>query len=110
MAAIPLNTFKTLTAQVTTSEQTLYTAPLGITTIFLVTQVANTQPSTTTVTFKHVRGGVETSITSNLDVAPNDSALLIQGKLVLETGDSIKISSDSNNLQFLASVLETANA
>lgn len=109
MASLPLNTFKTLTAQVTSADQTLYTAPIGVTTIFLVTQVANTSNTVSKVTFTHVRGSTETEITKDMDVAANDSMLLIQGKLVLETGDSIKIISDTSNLKFLASILETAN-
>ncbi len=43
-------------------------------------------------------------------VPANDSTNLLFGKLILETGDSIQISSDSaTNVKFIGSILETLN-
>ena len=66
--ALALNRFQTETKQLTTADQTIYTAPNGA-------------------------------------YAPMD------GKLVLETGDSLVASAGANStLKVLVSVLETANA
>ena len=60
MALIPLNTFKTKTKvlpsfSVTTSTVTAYVAPIGVTSIILMAQVANVSTQTQTVSFIHYR-------------------------------------------------------
>jgi hypothetical protein len=114
MAGLPLNTFKSVPLPVTTSIQTIYTAPLGITSIVLMAQVSNVLPSAPapTVSFEHYsfNTGITTYIVYNATVPPNDALILLGGKLVLMTGDQIKIVGSSNNsMQFIASILETAN-
>ena len=43
-------------------------------------------------------------------ISGNDTANLLAGKLVLESGDKIVLSgSDASNLKFIASILETLN-
>jgi hypothetical protein len=112
MATIPLNTFKTTTANVTTSSTTVYTTPAGVTTVVLMAQVSNIHPTdSVTISASHVRGSNSTSIIKNTIVPINDAASLLVGKLILQTGDSFVISADANNKsQFLLSYLETANA
>ena len=66
MAQLALNRFQTETAILTTSDQTIYTAPAGYTGIILYAHITNYGSSTTTVTCKHVRSGTETEITSFL--------------------------------------------
>jgi hypothetical protein len=112
MAGLPLNTFKSIPAPVTTSLQTVYTAPLGITSIVLMAQVSNIVQTAQTVSFIHYsyNTGITTYIVSNAVVAPNDALILLGGKLVLETGDQLKIQGNANaSMQFIASILETAN-
>lgn len=113
MAGLPLNNFKTITAVVSPVEQTVYTAPLGFKSVFLLAQITNTGDITEQVTFKFGRGAAETEIVSNFSIPPNDTLNLLTGKLVLETDDFIKVSSSDNNanptdLQFIASILETS--
>lgn len=111
-SGLPLNTFKNLPFAVTTTSQVVYTAPLGITTIVLMAQVSNIITSTAKVTFQHYsfETGITTFIVKDIDVPPNDARILLSGKLVLQTGDQIRIQASANNaLQFLASILETAN-
>ena len=112
MATIPLNTFKTNTANVTTSNTTGYTTPSGVTTVVLMAQVSNIHPTdSVTISASHVRNSNLTSIIKNTIVPVNDSSSLLAGKLILQTGDSFIISADANNkAQFLLSYLETANA
>lgn len=109
---LPLNTFKNIPAPITTALQTVYTAPLGITTIVLMAQASNIVSVAANVSFIHYsyKTGISTFVVKNIAVPPNDARILLGGKLVLETGDQMKIQASANNaLQFLASVLETAN-
>ena len=56
MAQLPLNKFLTKTAVLTTSSTaTVYTSPIGVTSIVLMAQVANLGTDTNYVTFEHYR-------------------------------------------------------
>jgi hypothetical protein len=127
MALIPLNTFKTKTAILTTSTtSTIYTAPIGVTSIVLLAQVANVTTQTATVTFGHYRnlpvladsqgngfqpGSVFTESIKNFGIPGNDNASLVAGKLIIETLDSVRAYSSTNgSLKITLSILETANA
>lgn len=109
---IPLNTFKTTTANVTTSTTTVYTTPAGVTTVVLLTQVSNIDPTNSvSVSANHVRGGNSVSLIKNTVIPTNDAASLLTGKLILQTGDSFSISASANDrAQLVLSYLETANA
>lgn len=115
MAAVALNTFKTIRRTVSVSEATVYTCPIGVATIILLAQVTNVDPadSTPTVTAIHSRTSepvFDYKFASEVPIPPNDSLSLVpDGRLVLETGDSIKISGSSNNtMHLILSILETA--
>ena len=60
--ALALNRFKTYTKTLTTSSQTIYTAPTGYTGIILYAHVTNYGSATTTVTMSHVRSGTTNEI------------------------------------------------
>ena len=110
MAQLALNRFKTVTLEVTDSEQTLYTAPTGYTAIILYAHVANHGSVNATTTLKHVRSSTETEIINQANVPLNDALIPISGKMVLQTDDSVKIvASDNNTLKVILSILETAN-
>jgi len=111
MAQIPLNSFKTTTFDITTSESTVYTTPAGVTTVILLAQVSNIHNADAiTVSANHVRSGNATSIIKNTTVPIKDAASLLTGKLILQTGDSLTIQANANNKgQLLLSYLETAN-
>lgn len=109
---LPLNTFKNIPLPITTTLQTVYTTPLGITTIVLMAQASNVVSTAANVSFVHYsyKTGITTYIVKDIAVPPSDARILLGGKLVLETGDQIKVQASANNaLQFLASILETAN-
>tara|TARA_R100000027_G_scaffold61300_1_gene52561 strand:+ start:4762 stop:5094 length:333 start_codon:yes stop_codon:yes gene_type:complete len=110
MAQLALNRFKTETLQLTTSNQTLYTAPTGYTGIILYAHVTNYGASATTVTMSHVRSDTTTEIIKEATVPVNDAYIPLDGKLVLQTNDYVQISAGANStLKVLLSVLETAN-
>ena len=96
MAQLALNKFQTVTFQVTTAEQTVYTAPTGYTAIVLYAHIANFGTSDSTVTMKHIRSSTETEIIKGANVPTAEAFVPMSGKLVLETNDSIKISSQKN--------------
>jgi len=108
---IPLNTFRTITAPVTAVANTVYTCPAGVTTVVLLAQVSNIHATNTVkVTAHHIRGATATSLLSNAEVPIEDAINMLTGKLVLEVGDSFRISADANSsAEMVLSILETAN-
>lgn len=111
MAQLALNSFKTVTFQVTTSESTVYTAPVGYTSIVLYSHITNVGVTTSSFTISHYRGATQTEIIKGGVVPVNDAYIPLQGKMVLETGDIIKIEGSANNsLKLILSILETANS
>ena len=107
--ALALNRFKTFTKELTTVSQTIYTAPTGYTGIILYAHITNYAASGTTVTMSHVRSSTTTEIIKGANVPVNDAFVPMDGKLVLETNDSIQISAGANStLKCILSILETA--
>ena len=112
MAAIPLNTFKTTTLNLTTSPTAAYTTPAGVTTVVLLAQVSNINTtSSITVSADFLRSSSNTSIIKNTIIPINDAVSLLTGKLILQTGDSFTANCNINSSgQLILSYLETANA
>lgn len=107
---LPLNVYQTITQVVGLNTVGIYTAPVGYSGIILLAQAANIGSDTHTVSFSHKRSSVTTEIVKDLPIPANDSTNLLFGKLILETGDSIQIRSDSaTNIKFIGSILETLN-
>jgi hypothetical protein len=108
--ASALNVFKTVTAELTTSPAILYTAPSGYTSIILMAQVSNVTGTKAKVTFSHFAGSTTTELLKDFSVPANDAVSATTGKLVLETGASVKASSDTANaLKVTLSILESLN-
>jgi hypothetical protein len=108
--ALQLNVFQTVTAVVSTTPTEVYTAPIGYTGVVLLAQVANIGASSHDVTLVHRRSSTDTEMLKNYPIAANDTANLLSGKLVLESGDKLVLSgSNATNLKFIASILETLN-
>ena len=109
MAQLALNKFQTETLVLTTSNQTMYTAPTGYTSIVMYAHISNYGSADTTVTMSHVRSSTTTEIIKGAYVPVNDAFVPMEGKLVLETNDSIQISAGANStLKCILSILETA--
>jgi hypothetical protein len=112
--ALALNVFKTVTKIASTSAVGIYTAPIGYTGVVLLAQTANVGNNTQTVSFSHQRTiagiAVTTEILKDFPVSASDTANLLSGKLVLESGDALVLSaSNGTDVKFLGSVLETLN-
>jgi hypothetical protein len=94
MAVAPLNKFLTIAVPVAPGEQTVYTTPTGVSAIVLYVQVANVGVNTfPTVTFTHRRKSTSQRTAGNtrnvrlikdVEIPPNDSLIIIDGRLVLE--------------------------
>lgn len=127
MALLPLNVFKTKTAILTTNTTaTVYTAPVGTTAIVLMANAANISTDTThLITFSHYRnlpvlpdtqgnggqtGDTITEQVRDFPIPSNNAASMLQGKLIIESLDSIVAYADSENaIKLTLSILETAN-
>ena len=108
--ALALNIFRTVTAVVDTSPTVVYTAPVGYTGVVLLAQVANVGATSEDITLLHRRSLTDTEMLKEFPIASSDTANLLAGKLVLESGDKLVLSgSDNTNLKFIASILETLN-
>jgi len=112
MAAVALNTFKTIRHNLTTSTVGIYTAPIGVASIIVSAQIANVSTGNTTylTTFSHYRSdGGEFDLVKNVGIPVKDALSPLAGRLVLETDDEIRVSANENGvLQLTMSVLETA--
>ena len=91
MAVAPVNKFLTIAVPVAPGEQTVYSTPTGVSSIILYAQVSNVGVNTyPSVTFTHRRKTNKTGnsrdirIIKESEVPPNDSLIIIDGRLVLE--------------------------
>jgi hypothetical protein len=108
--ALALNVFQTVTAVVGVATTSIYTAPVGYTGVVLLAQVTNIGSTSQDISFTHRRSSTDTEILKQFPISGNDTANLLPGKLVLESGDKLVISgSNGTNLKFIASILETLN-
>ena len=112
--ALALNVFQTVTKVAPTNPVGIYTAPVGYTGVVLLAQAANVGAQTYTVSLAHERSvsriAVTTEIIKDLPIESSDTANLLAGKLVLETGDTLVLSADNaSNVKFIGSILETLN-
>ena len=112
--ALALNVFKTITKVATTNAVGIYTAPVGYTGVVLLAQATNIGGGTQTVSFSHQRStagiAVTTEILKTFPIPASDTANLVAGKLVLESGDVLVLSaSNGTDIKFLGSILETLN-
>lgn len=74
-----------------------YTAPLGVTSVILYAHVASSSSATKAVSLWHYRPNLYpvafTQLLNDTLLPSNDALIAIGGKLVLETGDALFISS-----------------
>ena len=92
------DTLHMVNADVTTSDPTVLTAGGGETLTVIGCQVANMHASTAcwlTATVYQSGGSTNAIICKEVNIPVNDSLNPIQGKLVLETGDYIKMDAEN---------------
>lgn len=106
--ASPLNTFKSVAANITTVPTNIYTCPAETTAIVLLAQATNVNAiNDGNITFYSSING-NTELTKDFTIPVGDSAALLSGKLVIEEGESIGVYANANSvLKITLSVLET---
>jgi hypothetical protein len=108
--SLPLNVFKTKTADLTIYDTDIYTAPTGKSSILLLAQISNITNTTGNVTVSHKYSGTTTELVKEFYIPGNDSASALTGKLVLEEGHKLSVSASSNNkFKITLSILESVN-
>ena len=109
--ATALNVFKTITANLTTNSNVIYTAPALKTSIILSLQVTNITANTANTTFFHSTSTNQlVELCKEFEIPTKDAASILTGKLVLETGQKIVAQASANTaLKLVMSLLETAN-
>lgn len=108
-----LNVFRTLTSEITTENEIVYTAPDGKTAILLLAQVANITQTPAELSFIHFDATTaeQTELLKEFVIPGNDAASPITGKLVIEEGNSVRAYSNFNDtLVITLSILESLNA
>jgi hypothetical protein len=107
---VPLNTFKSTTATVTSSDVLVYQAPIGVSTVVLLAQFVNTGSTTGNVSANLYRAGGNTEIVAGMEIPGNDAGSFLTGRLVIEEGNRLYVRANNANFKFIFSYLETANA
>lgn len=108
---VPLNTFKTTPVNVTDQLTTVYTTPVGVSSVILMAQFSNISSNTGNVSAYYTKANVDYELVKEMEIPKSDAASVLTGRLVLEQGDSLKIKSGANStFKFVMSYLETANA
>ena len=117
MAIAPVNKFINVSVPVVPGKQKLYEVPTGTSALLLYLQVANVGIGVTypTVTFSQQRTQRSTGNTSDtrvikdVEIPPNDAAVLVDGRLVLEKTplvlDKIFIESTQQQVGIITSVI-----
>jgi hypothetical protein len=105
-----LNTFRTVTADVTDSIANVYTAPQGYSTVVLLAQVSNLTGGTILVSGNIYQiGGNNVALVQQAPLPSNDAINLVGGRLILQTGDSFAVGANVNGAsQLVLSLLETS--
>lgn len=107
---LPLNTFKTRALELTTTEQTIYLTPVGLTTIVLGAQASNLTENPVQISFTLRKNDEDFIMLKDFTIPPNDAAEVTTGKLVIEQGASVKaVVSANESVNLVLSILETSN-
>lgn len=106
--AVPLNNFKTTMANLTTTTTTVYTPPIGYSTVVLMAQVSNNGANTVSVSAQINRSSSNTALITNAPIPTNDAIGVLTGRLILEPGDNLQFGANANSsAQLVLSYLET---
>jgi hypothetical protein len=105
-----LNIFKNVRLNLVTTPTEVYETPIGYTAIILMAQVSNVTPNPASTSMSVISGDQTTFLVLNFPIPGNDAAGLLTGKLVLESGQKIAVSSSNDgSLQMVISILESQN-
>jgi hypothetical protein len=104
------NIFRSVNAVITSTNEVIYTAPDGVTTIVINAHAANTSNSPVKFTFSYFKGdsGDERGLVKDFIIQGNDAYGITLGNFVVNSGDSIKSSANVDSaVRLTLSLLET---
>jgi len=106
-----INVFRNITANLTTVDTVLYTAPLASSGIVLMAQISNITTGVVAASMYVKNLDLTlTSLITDFPIPGNDALGALSGKLVLQSGQSVVASADANgSLQIVLSILESQN-
>jgi hypothetical protein len=105
---IPLNRFITEPFELTTTDRLIYTTPLERASILLGSQASNYSANPVTITFTVRKNGQDYIMLNEYTIPPGDQLNVINGKLILDYGCSIRARVSSNDtVNIVLSILET---
>lgn len=118
MAIAPLNEFKSLCFDLTTTPQDVLVVPVSVATIVLDSRIINITGTdgipplkghaTVTLT-KGEDPNPDVIVVPNMEIPSNDALIFISGKFVMQEGDTLSVFADvDGTLQLLISYLETS--
>jgi hypothetical protein len=106
-----LNIFKTITANLTTSSDSVYSTPLGYSSVVLMAQISNIDVANSvqiSAGLARTGGNISTALVQNITVPPADAINVLTGRLIINYGDSFEITASANSsAQLTLSLLET---
>jgi hypothetical protein len=105
-----LNIFKTVTANLTTSSDSVYTPPIGYSSVILLAQISNTNlANSVQISARLGRTvGVSTVLVGNITIPTDDAINVLTGRLIMTFGDTFQVSASANSsAQLTLSLLET---
>jgi hypothetical protein len=105
-----LNIFKTVTANLTTSSDSVYTPPIGYSSVILLAQISNTNlANSVQISARLGRTvGVSTVLVGNITIPTDDAINVLTGRLIMSFGDTFQVSASANaSAQLTLSLLET---
>jgi hypothetical protein len=108
---IPLNTFRLFTGNLQSGSNTVYQEQTkDISSIILSAVIANITNQNQNISVKIASGSVTSSLLLNATVPPSESLNPFIGRIVLEKGNALILSTNTTNaLDYTLSILENAN-
>jgi hypothetical protein len=105
-----LNVFKTVTANITTSSESVYTPPIGYSSVILLAQISNINLANSVQISAQLGRtvGISTVLVGNITIPTDDAINVLTGRLIMNFGDTFRVSASANaSAQLTLSLLET---
>jgi hypothetical protein len=105
-----LNVFKTVTANLTTSSESVYTPPIGYSSVILLAQISNIDLANSVQISAQLGRtvGISTVLVGNITIPTDDAINVLTGRLIMNFGDTFQVSASANaSAQLTLSLLET---
>lgn len=113
MALIPLNAFKSVTQQLTSTLTLIYTTPETVSSIVLSATCSNFSTEIVSIVVileKPTTPPTQFYVIPDIEIPPKDVLSTVAGRLVLEQGDKLYASASVDaSVDFILSINEAAN-